>query len=451
MRGNSRSVWLVLTAAGALASGCMANRPPGPVMAVSRPEAQQLPGETRRSFRHALQQLSRHDQAGDWSERGCRAVAERFIQLDEAARTATGRHLAPALYNAGLSYQRCGLHELAQRQFERAADAAPQSHRARAQLVLYKYEQDGDLDRAIEQLDRLVHRARFQNVEALVSLAALQMRRAQQRATHQRGVDLEQARKNLQRALAIHDRYMPAYNQLALYYLELARSASSSRAASSDHSSVLRVAWTTRRRLNRQQLELAMLVAEQAIRKNPRYAPIHNTAGLIQVELGNLNAAVRGFAKARSLDPKFVEAHLNYAAVNLSFRGFEAAERAYRDALDLAANNYEAHLGLALALRGQIRNPSQEHLIQAAQRHLSRAKRIAPQRPETYYNEAILTEGFKAKASETRAKPLLRQAHRLYGEFMARAEGQAAYAEAIQRAVQRRQDIEQTLRFMNGA
>jgi hypothetical protein len=37
--------------------------------------------------------------------------------------------------------------------------------------------------------------------------------------------------------------------------------------------------------VDEQQLDLAALVASQAQRKNPNYAPIHNTAGMIQVEL----------------------------------------------------------------------------------------------------------------------------------------------------------------------
>ena len=35
--------------------------------------------------------------------------------------------------------------------------------------------------------------------------------------------DMERAKKNLQRALAIDDGYMPAFNQLALYYFERAK------------------------------------------------------------------------------------------------------------------------------------------------------------------------------------------------------------------------------------
>jgi hypothetical protein len=37
------------------------------------------------------------------------------------------------------------------------------------------------------------------------------------------------------------------------------------------------------------------------------------------------------------------------------------------------------------------------------------------------------------------------------GEFIVRAQGQPQFAEAVKRSEERRQDIEQILKFMNGA
>ena len=48
-----------------------------------------------------------------------------------------------------------------------------------------------------------------------------------------------------------------------------------------------------------QQLELAALVCSQAIRKNPNYAAIHNTAGLIQVELAEYQQRGAGVPDGR--------------------------------------------------------------------------------------------------------------------------------------------------------
>ena len=98
---------------------------------------------------------------------------------------------------------------------------------------------------------------------------------------------------------------MPALNQLAIYYLDVSKRGAAGK------------------KIDRQALELAALVCSQAIRKEPRYAPVHNTAGLVEAELGNLSRAVSEFNEARRLDPSFFEAHMNSAAVNLRFRGFK--------------------------------------------------------------------------------------------------------------------------------
>ena len=96
-----------------------------------------------------------------------------------------------------------------------------------------------------------------------------------------------EAKLNLQRALAIDDASMPAYDQLAQWYLKTKR------------------------------LDLAALVCSQAIKRDASYAPIHNTAGLVESAQGRVNGALAEFTIARRLDPKLFEAHMNYANVNL--------------------------------------------------------------------------------------------------------------------------------------
>src|ERR1019366_7931356 len=96
---------------------------------------------------------------------------------------------------------------------------------ARMQLALYQYKADGDLDTAIASVQQAVLDAQFQNVPALVNLALFQMQRdgAQGDADKTCKDDMECAKKNLQRALAIDDSYMPAFNQLALFYFQQAK------------------------------------------------------------------------------------------------------------------------------------------------------------------------------------------------------------------------------------
>jgi lipoprotein NlpI len=399
------------------------------------------------SFDTALEAFLDHDKKGDWTEASCKDIADQFAKAASTQVSATNRAFPEALYDAGLADQRCGKDADARKQFEAAIAADSSFHRAKAQLVLYDYQKNGDIDQTIRDLDQIIRDAKFQNVEALVSLAALQMDRGSDQSDSDGKNDLERAQRNLQRALAIDDGYMPAFNQLANYYLQLAKQAAGTKNTRSRKGKRgMEVSGSSKVEANSQQLDLAALVASQAQRKNPNYAPIHNTTGLIQVELKNYNSAVKSFGRARQLDPKFFEAQMNYAAVNLSFRGYEEAEKAYRDALKLRPNEYEAQLGLALALRGEINDSNFDKNVAEAQSHLDAAKKIDASRPETYYNEAILTQEFRAKRGD--AVTGLTKASEQYQAFIDKAGDDPVYAQAVKRSKDRMQDINDTIKFI---
>jgi Tfp pilus assembly protein PilF len=405
--------------------------------------------EAAQGYKQALAEFMKHDRAFDWSPATCKASAQAFLSVSKQQQDDAGKPLPEALYNAGLSFMRCGQEEDAQAQFQAAMKAGSGFHRARAQMALFEYKKSSNINGAITSLEQIIRDAKFQNVEALVSVAALQMERGNDTSDADGENDLERAKKNIQRALAIDDGFMPAMNQLAIYYMEQARKNAGEKKPQGRRRGGLVVAGAQRAQLNRQQLELAMLVASQGIQKDPNYAPLYNTAGLIQVELRDYNVAVKSFGRARTLNPNFFEAHMNYAAVSLSFRGFEEAEKAYRDALRLEPKDYEAHLGLALALRGQINDTNSDALLPEARKHLEECKKLDGDRAEAYYNEAILTQEYEAKGGDSsKSVPALKQAVVKYREFIAKAKGQPAYAEAVKRSGERAKDIEDTIKFI---
>ncbi len=403
--------------------------------------------EAEQEHAKALDEFVKHDTAFDWTEASCKSVAKLFIAASEKQESATDKPLPTALYNAGVTYMRCGMETEALQQYQAASNADPNFHRGRAQMALFEYDKSKDLDGTISSLETIIRDAKFQVVEALVSVAALQMERGSDQATDDGPNDMERAKKNIQRALAIDDSYMPAFNQLAIYYMESAKQKAGTKAG---RKRGLVVSGSKRGHVNQQQLELAALVASQAIQKNNNYAPIHNTAGLIQVEMKNYNGAVKSFAQARALDPKFFEAHMNYAAVNLSFRGFQEAEKSYKDALKLQPQDYEAHLGLALAIRGQIDDSNFDKNVAAAQAELDECKKIDPSRAEAYYNEAILVQEYKAKSTGDPKKsiPTLKEAIGKYEAFISKAGGDETFAEAVKRSQDRVQDIKDTITFI---
>lgn len=427
---------------------------------VKDPSSQKSPNgvavskQAAESFDVALKSFVDADAKGQWSNDTCKEVAEAFKVASSKQEAASDIRLAEAEYNAGLAYQRCGKDEEARGHFEKAVGSDPKFHRAKTQLALLEFQRSQNVESAISSLDEIIRDAQYQSVEALVALAALQMERGNEDSNSDGKDDLERAKRNLQRALAIDDGYMPAFNQLAIYYLEQAKAKaekeSKDTSARKRRRKGLVVSGSSGSRVNAQMLDLAALVAGQAQRKNPKYAAIHNTSGLIQVELRNFNGAVKSFSTARSLDPDFFEAQMNYAAVNLSFRGFEESEKAYREAIRLKPKEYEAHLGLALSIRGQINFSNKSKLLPLAEKALAEAKTIAPDRAETYYNEAILTQEYKAKGIDDEAKAIaaMKNAIVQYEDFVGKAGGDDGFAAAVKRSNDRISDLRDTIKFL---
>ena len=230
---------------------------------------------------------------------------------------------------------------------------------------------------------------------------------------------------------------MPALNQLALYYFQQAKKRSGE-AKSSHRGRHMSTNAALGKRADVQQLELASLVCSQAVRKNPSYAPIHNTAGLIQNELGQVNGAVGEFGTASKLDPKFFEAQMNYAAVNLSFRGFEQAQGAYKKlgARDAPERLRRAPRSRARAARSDRRLELRRAGRAAVQSELDTCKKLDPNRPDVFYNEGILTQEYKAKSGGDKDKTIasLTQAKTIFQTFVDKAQGKDEYNGAVKRA-----------------
>jgi tetratricopeptide (TPR) repeat protein len=421
-----------------------AKAPKGPAPGNKTDGPNPMSAEAQKGYNDALQAMVAHDKANDWNEGSCAQIAKSFIDAAAHQKSTMQKDMPEALYNAGLAYQRCNKDAEAKAQFAAALNLDSKFHHARVQIALYDLKEKGDgaMEPVILELQQAVADAQFQNVQALVNLAMLQMKRRSTHTDQDGANDFDRAKKNLQRALAIDDGYQPAFNQLALYYLEMAK-------LKAGRSTKAKTAtFTKTKKADQAQLELAALVCSQAIRKNPNYAAIHNTAGLIQVELQVINSAVQEFQTAAKLDPLFFEAQMNYAAINLSFRGFKQAEDAYRNALKVKPNDYDAHLGLALAIRGQINDANFDKYVADAQKELDECKRLAPDRAETLYNEAILTQEYKAKGGGANAVPMLEQAAGIFDAFVSKAGSAPEFAVAVKRSKDRAQDIRDTVKFI---
>ena len=84
--------------------------------------------------------------------------------------------------------------------------------------------------------------------------------------------------------------------------------------------------------------------------------------------------------------------------------------------------------------------------VKEASDELAKAKQLAPDRAETYYNEAILTQEYKAKSGKGGDAELL-NAKKLFGDFIAKASGAGEFGDAVKRSKERMAEIDQIIEF----
>lgn len=90
-----------------------------------------------------------------------------------------------------------------------------------------------------------------------------------------------------------------------------------------------------------------------ALAKNKNNAGVYNKLGLVQLKLGEMEAARRSFSEAVHRSPNYVDALNNLGAVNCLERHYRPAVRYLKQALALDEQRAVTHLNLAEAWMGQ--------------------------------------------------------------------------------------------------
>ena len=349
--------------------------------AITSASGQAVTREAHQHWTDAITKFNNYEQQG-WNSDRCREV---LSDLDEANDEQNGR-FAEAVYMSGLVSERCGERSDARRFYERALSISDSVCGARVGLGLMELA-DGDRAGAKQAFTTALEKD-GQCTPAYVNLAMLQAQESQEQEA--------EALNNLRRALAITSDYMPAFNEMALIYYRQGQRAS-----------------------NVQALDLAEIVCRQAQLLNANYAPIYNTWGLIRLRRGDINDALRYFQRATELDSSLYEAQMNFGQITFSFRGYEDAQRAFQRATELRPRSYEAAVGLGSALRGLNR-------VDEAKAQYERAIQLDANRPEAYFNLAILYNDYMSGAV-----PDLQQALRYLDQFLAKAGNNATYADTV--------------------
>jgi tetratricopeptide (TPR) repeat protein len=343
--------------------------------------------EAQQQWEEAVALFQRLDGQG-WNEARCSEANDAF----DSANDAQGGRFTEAIYMMGLIAERCRNPDQAREHYNQALSINERYCKARAAIGVGQL--NAGQQGAAEQTFARAIRDDNQCTEAYVNLAAIQRQRG--------GEQVREALNNLRRALAIESDYLPAFNQMALLYLDLAQGQN-----------------------NNQMLDLAGVVCRQAQLINREYAPIYNTWGLVNLRKDNLIEALSLFERARTLDPSMFEAHMNFGSITIAFRGYEDARTAFARAVELRPGSYDAHIGLGAALRGLRQLPQ-------AQAEYERAIEIDANRPEAYFNLGIIYQDYMSGSIDD-----LNRAKGYYDQFIQRARSGSAYSSTVE-DVQRR-------------
>jgi tetratricopeptide (TPR) repeat protein len=387
--GRATTITAVLLAAAALgcggaSQGTVATTKAGSEIITAGGAA--LTVEAHNHWLEGLRKFNRFDEEG-WTEARC---SDAIATFDKAVKAQAGGKFAEAIYMAGLTASRCGDDSQAKSYYEKALEKNDKFCKARVGIGVMQLAA-GDRKEAFKTFQRAVHDD-AQCAEGYVNVAIMQRMMG--------GKNIDQARVNLRRALAIDSQYLPAFNELALLFYEQGEQ-------------------------KREQLDLAEVVCRQAQLLDRKYAPIYNTWGLIKMRKGDIIAALRFFERARDLDSSIFEAHMNFGEITISFRGYGDAKDAFQKAVKLQPKSYEAHLGLGAALRGLEQYEQAESLY-------NKAIKLNGKRPEAYYNLGLIYQDYRSGLI-----PDLEKATKFYKDFLDRAKGNADLRETIQGLTQR--------------
>lgn len=139
----------------------------------------------------------------------------------------------------------------------------------------------------------------------------------------------------------------------------------------------------------------ALDYAERYVKIAPGQREAHNALGLVMIQLGGLDAAVRQYERALQIDPNNPEVHFNLAGAFARLGKTENEDREYEEALRIRPDYLEAHVNFGNALLHQGR-------VTEAIGHFQEGLRIDPGYAGTYvcFGNALLVQNKAPEAIE---------------------------------------------------
>lgn len=340
--------------------------PPPPVVGAgangtSKPEFSK---DAKKDYESAMAFFTQNDK-GAWNESACRGAADRFEGV------ARSHGVVAAKFMAGLSYHRCNLVKEAEAAYQEASRMKGDTSKIAMALSNLGeiYFRAGKLDGAKQYWESAV-KTNGKLIGARINLASLeleQMRKIGDKDSKWKALE-EDARFNLSNVLGVDTDNVSAYTVYGLIYMEGYKR-------------------------NKNRLDLAKLLLDEAKKRNEKFAPLQNAYGLYYMRRGALSLALQHFQAAVELDARFAEARMNVGLTTLGFRNYQVAKEQCSKAIELQPKNYDAHNCVGAALRG-LKD------LDGAEGYYKKAKDLEPRRGEAYYNLGVLYKDFRASKQD---------------------------------------------------
>jgi tetratricopeptide (TPR) repeat protein len=341
--------------------------PPGDI----KPDAPNTPKrevstEEKKDYEGAVAAFQANDKGTSWNESACRQSADRF-----AAVVRQHPKMVEAQFMVGLSFHRCNLLGDAAKAYQ-AAVGIKANHGQSLSNLGEIYFREGKLNDAKSYWESAV-KANGKLIAARNNIASLQLEQMRKLVPHSKEWNAleSDARFNLSNVLGVDSENVKAYTLYGLIYMEGFQK-------------------------NKNRLDLAKLLLDEAQKRNKDYPPLQNAYGLYYMRRNALSEALTHFQAAVAGDPKFVEARMNVGLTTLGFRKYDVAKEQFSKVIELAPNTYDAYIGLGIAMRG-LKD------FDGAEGQYNAAAKKDPKRGEAFYNLAVLYKDFKATKQEPQA------------------------------------------------
>jgi tetratricopeptide (TPR) repeat protein len=378
---------------GGAAGGKSTTPPPPPVPGKTgaNEPARAVSKDAKNDYEAAWQAFTATDKARGWNDASCRQSADRFASVVRAH-----ADLVEAQFMVGLSYSRCGQADAAEKAYQQALKIKPNHGQSLSNLGEI-YFRAGKVNEARQYWESAI-KANGKLVGAHVGIASLeleQMRKINNPKDAAWKKLEEDARFHLSSVLGVDSDNVAAYTSYGLVYME---------------------GWQA----NKNRLDLAKLLLDEAGKRNDKYAPLQNAYGLYYMHKGSLNQALAAFTAAAEADPKFVEARLNVGMITLGFRKYDTARDHLTKVVELSPRNYDAYIGLGIAMRG-LKD------LDGAEAQYKKARDLDPKRGDAFYNLGVLYKDFRASKNSDLAASIAtyKQARDFFQQYLS-ASGEAA-------------------------